>query len=138
MLLRKGLEETIVEHGQIEKEIFEKAKEWVDDYGEDFLIELIDVYLDDTPTRLAQMQRAVDNGDADTLSREAHTLKSSSANVGAMTLSAIAQRIEQVGRAGSAASAAREVRQMTTAFTQVKATLQALRHAPGEYIAQER
>jgi HPt (histidine-containing phosphotransfer) domain-containing protein len=132
------LEETIVEHGQIEKEIFEKAKEWVDDYGEDFLIELIDVYLGDTPTRLAQLQRAVDNGDADTLSREAHTLKSSSANVGAMTLSAIAQRIEQVGRAGSAASAAREVRQMTTAFAQVKATLQALRHAPGEYIAQER
>lgn len=127
-----------MEHGQIEKEIFEKAKEWVDDYGEDFLIELIDVYLDDTPTRLAQLQRAVDNGDADTLSREAHTLKSSSANVGAMTLSAIAQRIEQAGRAGSAASAAIEVREMTAAFAQVQATLQALRHAPGEYISQER
>lgn len=122
----------------MEKEIFDKAKEWMDDYGEDFLIELIDVYLDDTPARLTQLQRALDNGDAETLSREAHTLKSSSANVGAMTLSAMAQRIEHAGRAGKAESLVAEVRHILTIFAQVKATLQALRHAPGEYIAQER
>jgi two-component system sensor histidine kinase/response regulator len=127
-----------MELDNIEKEIAAKAKDWIDDYGEDFLVELIDVYLDDTPVRLAQLRQALDGGDAETMTREAHTVKSSSANVGAMTLSALAQQVELAGRNGRTDSVAAEVGRMSTIFARVKATLEALRHAPGKFIGEER
>jgi two-component system sensor histidine kinase/response regulator len=127
-----------MELDNIEKEIAAKAKDWIDDYGEDFLVELIDVYLDDTPARLAQLRQALDGGDAETMIREAHTLKSSSANVGAMTLSALAQQVELAGRNGRADSIAADVGRMSAIFAEVKATLEALRHAPGKFIGEER
>ena len=127
-----------MELDKIEKEIADKAKDWIDDYGEDFLVELIDVYLDDTPTRLAQLRQALDGGDAETMTREAHTLKSSSANVGAMTLSALAHQVEIAGRNGQTDSVAVEVGRMSAIFARVKAILEALRHAPGKFVGEER
>lgn len=127
-----------MERTDIEKEIMSKAKEWVDDYDEDFLVELIDVYLDEAPARMGQLQLAVDGHDAETLAREAHTLKSSSANVGAITLSAMAQQVEIAGRTGKIENLAEVMRQMTATFAQVKNALEALRHAPGEFIGEER
>jgi len=54
------MEEGVVEQSAVEKEISEKAKEWIEEYGEDFLVDLIDVYLEDTPNRIAQMRESVD------------------------------------------------------------------------------
>ncbi len=59
---------------------------------------LIDVFLDDTPRLLAALENAVDGPDYDALRDAAHSLKSSSANLGAMSLSAAARRIEMGAR----------------------------------------
>ena len=91
---------------------------------------MIDVYLGDTPVRLAQLRQALEGGDTETVSREAHTLKSSSANVGAMTLSAVARQVELAGRNSGTDSLATEIGRMAAVFARVKAILEALRHAP--------
>jgi HPt (histidine-containing phosphotransfer) domain-containing protein len=122
----------------IEREIKTKAKEWVDEYGEDFLVELIDVYLQDTPNRVTQLRQALDGGDRDSFVREAHTLKSSSANVGAMGLSALAKEMESAGRSGKIARVASEVTRFEEEFALVKAALQAVRSAPEKFVNQER
>ena len=59
---------------------------------------LVDVFLDDTPRLLAALENAVDGPDYDALRDAAHSLKSSSANLGAMSLSAAARRIEAGAR----------------------------------------
>jgi len=59
---------------------------------------LIDVFLDDTPRLLSALENAVDGPDYDGLRDAAHSLKSSSANLGAMSLSAAARRIEAGAR----------------------------------------
>ncbi len=59
---------------------------------------LIDVFLDDTPRLLATLENAVDGPDYAALREAAHSLKSSSANLGAMSLSAAARRIESGAR----------------------------------------
>jgi len=125
-----------VESMAVEKEIRAKAKEWMDEYGADFLVELIDVYLADTPNRLALLRRAIESGDAETCVREAHTLKSSSANLGALELSASAKEIEAAGRAGRTATLAEEIERFESQFAAVKAALEALRGAP-EILAEE-
>jgi HPt (histidine-containing phosphotransfer) domain-containing protein len=76
-----------------------------DDIG--FVRELIQTYLADTPMQFEAMAAAVETDDAAALVRPAHTLKSSSATVGAMRLSSLARELEMAGRSGSLDAAAR-------------------------------
>ncbi|MEO6138925.1 MAG: ATP-binding protein [Luteimonas sp.] len=55
---------------------------------------LIDLFLDDTPMLLARMEAAALMPDYEELREAAHSLKSSSANLGAMALSTAAKRVE--------------------------------------------
>jgi HPt (histidine-containing phosphotransfer) domain-containing protein len=69
--------------------------------GEDdpgLLLELIDMFLADAPTRMAEIDASLKNGDVKTLERAAHTLKSSCANIGAMGLSALCKQMEEHAR----------------------------------------
>jgi HPt (histidine-containing phosphotransfer) domain-containing protein len=59
------------------------------------------VFLDDTPPLIRQLQDASVAADLDQLRALAHSLKSASANVGAMALSSAAWRIEHDARAGT-------------------------------------
>jgi HPt (histidine-containing phosphotransfer) domain-containing protein len=70
-----------------------------DDIG--FVRELVETYLADTPAQFDAMTAAVEADDAAALVRPAHTLKSSSATVGAMRLSSVARELEMAGRAGT-------------------------------------
>ena len=67
----------------------------------DFLKELVDAYLDSTPGLFAAMRQAVAAGDAAGLQRAAHTLKTGSANMGALALAALCKQLEDMGRSGA-------------------------------------
>jgi two-component system sensor histidine kinase/response regulator len=129
---------TTVAENVIETEIKNKAKEWVDEYGEDFLVELIDVYLKDTPNRVMRLRQALDGGDSEAFVREAHTLKSSSASVGAMGLSTLAKEMESAGRSGRMRTVASEVKRFEEEFDLVESALRAVRGAPYNFFKEER
>lgn len=65
--------------------------------GEEFL-QLVRVFLEDAPSHLDQLEQAASNGDIAGLIAPAHTLKSASANLGALLLSSQAKRIELSAR----------------------------------------
>ena len=71
----------------------------------DFVVELIEAYLADGATHVAAIDAALETDSAEALVRPAHTLKSSSATVGAMRLAATARELEMTGRSGSLAEA---------------------------------
>ncbi|MFT4257137.1 MAG: ATP-binding protein [Pseudoxanthomonas sp.] len=62
---------------------------------------IVALFLDDAPRLIAELEKAAATAtpDLDAMREAAHTLKSSSANVGAMALSAVAKRIELGARA---------------------------------------
>lgn len=60
--------------------------------------ELVDLYLKDAPRLLADIRHGLDAAARDQWTRAAHSLKSSSAQVGALRLSELCRRLEQVGR----------------------------------------
>jgi HPt (histidine-containing phosphotransfer) domain-containing protein len=97
-----------------------------DDIG--FVRELIETYLADTPTQFVAMTVAVEAEDAAALVRPAHTLKSSSATVGAMRLSSLARDLEMAGRGGSLDATAR------TGLEAARAEWQAAGDALSEYL----
>ncbi|MBK7875093.1 MAG: Hpt domain-containing protein [Planctomycetes bacterium] len=69
--------------------------------GEDdpgLFFELIDLFLQDAPQRMNEIRRGLEQGDIHLLERAAHTLKSSSANIGALSLSTLCRRMEEQAR----------------------------------------
>jgi CheY-like chemotaxis protein/HPt (histidine-containing phosphotransfer) domain-containing protein len=61
---------------------------------EEILAKLIDIYLNHTSTLFADITEALIKNDLITIHRAAHTLKSSSANIGLMRLSKLAKQLE--------------------------------------------
>jgi signal transduction histidine kinase/CheY-like chemotaxis protein/HPt (histidine-containing phosphotransfer) domain-containing protein len=68
--------------------------------------DLVRVYLEDAPQRLRELETAAETGDAAAQITPSHTLKSSSANIGAMALSDLARAIEHAARGGMATNPA--------------------------------
>ncbi|WP_255516328.1 ATP-binding protein [Luteimonas suaedae] len=84
---------------------------------------LIEVFLEDTPRLLARLEIAAAGPDYDALRDAAHSLKSSSANLGAMLLSAAARRIEHGAREGTLARPAVAVALVTNEFARARRLL---------------
>ena len=81
-----------------------EAVRQLDPNDEDRLLaRLIALYRDDSSQLLADMENGLKVGDAETVARAAHTLKSSSANLGAANVAAIARLIETSARNGDIA-----------------------------------
>jgi HPt (histidine-containing phosphotransfer) domain-containing protein len=59
-----------------------------------FLRELVETYLDDSPRQIAALREGIVAGDVASTNRAAHTLKSTSASLGAVGLSAMARELE--------------------------------------------
>jgi two-component system sensor histidine kinase/response regulator len=85
---------------------------------------VITAYLADTPPRFAQLRAAVDAGDAETLRKAAHALKSSSANVGAEQLAGLCRELEAVGRQATIEEAHEPLAQAEAELRRVVAALQ--------------
>jgi len=94
----------------------------------DFLAELMDIFLEDAPQMLAEMSQAVEDSDAAVLRRAAHSLKSNSADFGAMALSNLCRELEGMGKAGTLAGAAEKVVQAGAEYERVQGALETLRH----------
>lgn len=86
---------------------------------------IVTVYLEDAPRLIAQLERAAVDNDPIALRVAAHTLKSSSANVGATTLADAARDLEHGARDGTLAQPGNAVARIVSEFAQVRAALQA-------------
>ena len=69
-----------------------------DEIGMDVLIELSQLFLDETESAVADIQSASDEFDAERLRESAHSLKGASLNMGAHQLANVCKIIEQRGR----------------------------------------
>jgi len=65
-----------------------------DDNGE-FLREIISIYLEDTPLRITELDESLASGDISRFARAAHSVKGSSANLGAARLRDAAEKLER-------------------------------------------
>lgn len=82
--------------GSIDQGVIDELYEIME---EDF-VDLLDTFLDNAPQLLRELQAAVDDQDVDRAILPSHSLKSGSANVGALGLSQQAREIEMAARVG--------------------------------------
>lgn len=95
--------------------------------GQDFLIEMIDLFLEHAPRRLEAARAAYGESDFQTLYRAAHSLKSTAGNLGARPLQAVAERVEGLAAAEDGEEIPPLLDDMERRYEQVRAELQAER-----------
>lgn len=81
-------------------EIIASLREQSGPDGSDFLKELLDLFLEDAPLALDDLDAATRCGNADWLMRSAHDLGGGAGNVGATGLSALCRQVELQARSG--------------------------------------
>ncbi len=88
------------------------------------LTQIIDNYLEDAPPLLQQIREAVVNADSEALRIAAHTLRASSANLGAIVFSQLCKELEALGRQGTTSNAEKLLPSLEKSYQTFKNTLQ--------------
>jgi HPt (histidine-containing phosphotransfer) domain-containing protein len=94
--------------------------------GEDFIGELTETFFEEAPTLLAEMNQALDDGDADAFRRAAHSLKSNSESFGATRLATLARELEAMGREGRLDQARPKMPLLESTYEETAQALKAL------------
>lgn len=89
---------------------------------EEFLGELFSAFAAEAPSLLQTVEEAAASGDAESLRHAAHTLKSTSASLGALRLSGVSAEMESAARSGTVPAGA----QVVELRTLVDAALEAM------------
>lgn len=84
----------------LDPEVIETLKSLSDEGDPGLFGELVEIFLDDTPTRLASIHEALGASDPQALEAAAHSLKSSCGNLGATRLADLCRNLEELGREG--------------------------------------
>jgi HPt (histidine-containing phosphotransfer) domain-containing protein len=107
----------------IDQSVLDVIRDMEDEDDPDMLAEIVGLYLGRAPELLQALQEAVATRDAEPLRIAAHTLKSSSANVGARALADLCRELEELGRSGSLDNAASKLSLVYDEYRRVDAAL---------------
>jgi signal transduction histidine kinase/CheY-like chemotaxis protein/HPt (histidine-containing phosphotransfer) domain-containing protein len=95
----------------------------LEDIMGDELATLVDAYLRDGDTRMRNLHEAAARGDSTEVGKLAHSLKSSSANLGAMPLANRARQVEEAARSGTLANPVDSVAALEQLYANAAAAL---------------
>ena len=100
-----------------------RALEALSDEEDSFVAELVELFLQDAPRRLESLDAALTDGEVETAARAAHTLKGMSANIGAVEMQQLCERVEVTANAGDRAQFEPLMASLLAAFERVSAEL---------------
>ncbi len=94
---------------------------------EEFMAELIDIFLDDSPAPIRVLRDAIEGQEGEVAASAAHRLKGSSGNLGAGSLAALCRQVEESGRENRVEEMPGLLRDIEREFSRVKKYLSAVR-----------
>ncbi len=107
----------------LDQSALDRLKEWG---GDKLLGQMIRLFLENAPNRLTQIRAGVDGGDIKESEKGAHSLKSSSANVGALHLRTLAADMERAAATGDAGAVSALLPSLESAFSQAISALESV------------
>ncbi|MCA1992948.1 MAG: response regulator, partial [Coleofasciculus sp. S288] len=119
-----NLEQAPAVEATLDRSVLEAFYSTMGANAEQFLAQLIDIYLEESPTLLQAISTAIVQSDALAMKQAAHTLKSSSASLGAISFSQLCQELEMIGSNGTTAGARELLVDIESEYERVKTALQ--------------
>jgi HPt (histidine-containing phosphotransfer) domain-containing protein len=119
---KSGISEASDSNGALDGEVLANLRK---DLGEASVNAVIAFFLEKAPTLLRQLRDAAKVADADGIRRTAHTIKGTSATLGARTLSEKCAQLEQLSRMGSVPDAEARVSDVLAAYESAETALKA-------------
>ena len=107
--------------------IFSRLQELQQETDSEFVIELIDIYISETPKQIQAIAAALTAQTLPALMIAAHTLKGSSLNLGAKQLGALCLKLEEIGRTGKPIPEGSSVAEIENEYENVKTMLLAFK-----------
>ncbi|MDQ3440234.1 MAG: Hpt domain-containing protein [Planctomycetota bacterium] len=107
----------------LDLEVIERLRSLNQPGAPDVVREVLTLFLEETPARLAAITAAAESGDADALRRAAHVLKGSAAAIGAVTLQRICAGLEDAAQQGRMVDAPTGAESASVAYTAVRAAI---------------
>jgi HPt (histidine-containing phosphotransfer) domain-containing protein len=96
--------------------------------GADFVVELVDTFLEEAPAMLAELRNARAAADPDRFRRAAHSLKSNCNTFGALALGALARDLELTGISAEPAHDAARIDAIDAEYARAADALRGLRN----------
>jgi HPt (histidine-containing phosphotransfer) domain-containing protein len=91
---------------------------------------MIEIYLETSPKQVAELGKGVGSGNAGAIQLHAHSLKSSSARLGALLLAALCHELEEMGKNSELDECSSVLRKLNTEFHYIVQELLAERYEP--------
>ena len=105
----------------LDQSALDRLRDWG---GEKLLRQMIRLFLENAPARMAQIREGLSGGDVKESEKGAHSLKSSAANVGALRVRDIAANMERAASGGDSTAAHQLLPSLETAFTEAISALE--------------
>lgn len=90
----------------LDQDVLASLRELQGEGEPDLVGELVELFIEDTPARIADLRQAVARGDLEATALAAHSCKGSSANLGATALAGACGALEAAARLGTTANLA--------------------------------
>src|SRR5688572_14262725 len=108
----------------IDEKTFDELKQMS---GAEFINELIDTFLEDSPKLIEEMESALKVNNLDSFRRAAHSLKSNAATFGANELFALAKELEMLGKENKLSETGDRLMVLEEAYESVRKELSELK-----------
>lgn len=109
----------------VDSELVAKVQELRQEFGQETVTELVELFVPDAITRLVVLDTAIQAYDAQGIIRTAHSIKGSCSNFGLTQMVALCVQLEQEGKLGMFAEARARLRELEEEFNRVRLLLEA-------------
>ena len=116
--------------GVVDGEVLAGLEELRKELSAEFVQEVFEVFLKDTPARLEALRRGLAHGDTTVLGRVAHSIKGSSSALGAENMAALCGKLTRRAHKGQLDEAAVVVERLEAEFERVRSTMKARSRLP--------
>ncbi len=110
----------------IDPQAYNLFRQMIGEEDTEAIIDMLDLFMDDVPEKLAKMEQALEQADHAKLSQIAHALKSSSAQIGALSLSEHCKQLEAATKSTTQAELQQLVSSLKAEYQRVERALQQL------------
>ena len=107
----------------IDQQVLDRLKQWG---GEKLLTQMVRLFLENSPTRMEQIRAGVRAGSVKDAERGSHSLKSSAANIGAVSLQNLAAAMERAAMEEDLAAVEDMLPELERAYGEARTALESL------------